>query len=56
MKKADLVIIRKIKRYCSEINDTLQNVDFSQFNSAEQIYRDKRSACSLYLLQGKNTR
>jgi uncharacterized protein with HEPN domain len=51
LKKPNLEIIKKIKRYCTEINNALQGVDFSQFNSTEQMYRDKRSACSLYLLQ-----
>ena len=51
MKKSDLETIKKIKRYCVEIYDTLQGVDFSQFNSNEQIYKDKRYACSLHLFQ-----
>ena len=51
MKKPNLEIIKKIRRYCTEINNALQCVEFSQFNSSEQMYRDKRSACSLYLLQ-----
>ena len=51
MKRADLEIIKKIRRYCSEIDNTLQGVTFQQFNSNEQVYKDKRSACSLYLLQ-----
>lgn len=44
-------IIKKIKRYCAEIDNALQGVTFQQFNSNEQMYRDKRSACSLYLFQ-----
>lgn len=51
MKKTDLEIIKKIKKYCDEINEALLGVDFSKFNSNEQIYKDKRSACSLYLFQ-----
>ena len=51
MKKRDLVVLKKIKRYSEEIKCTLQGVDFKQFNSDEQMYRDKRSACSFYLFQ-----
>ena len=50
MKKSDLEIIKKISRYCVEVETALENVTFQQFNSNEQMYRDKRSACSLYLL------
>ena len=51
MKKPNLEIIKKIRRYCTEIDNALQGVTFQQFNSSEQMYRDKRSACSLYLFQ-----
>ena len=51
MKNPDLEIIKKIRQYCMEVNNTLQGVEFSQFNSNKQMYVDKRSACSLYLLQ-----
>ncbi|MCL2421537.1 MAG: DUF86 domain-containing protein [Defluviitaleaceae bacterium] len=51
MKKSDLEIIKKMRRYCAEIDHALQDVTFQQFNSNEQMYRDKRSACALYLLQ-----
>jgi len=51
LKKPDLEIIKKMRRYCTEIDNALQGVGFSQFNSCEQVYKDKRSACSLYLFQ-----
>jgi len=47
LKNPNLKVIEKIKRYCTEIDNALQGVTFQQFNSSEQIYRDKRSACSL---------
>jgi len=40
-----------MRRYCNEIEKALHHVSFSDFNSNEQSFKDKRSACSLYLFQ-----
>jgi len=51
LKKSDLEVIKKIKKYCEETRNTLSNVSYTDFNSGNQTYVDKRFACSLYLFQ-----
>lgn len=49
MKKSDKEILKKIKSYCNEIEETVKNLNFEQFMLPEN-YKD-RNSCAFGALQ-----